>query len=359
MASVRIHCYGCGAQTMVAESRMAEDLRYAGWSVTHGQTYCRACAAERGLTAGTEPQAPDAGDPTRPDVPQFGSSPLPAGCFDAPLNESRLARTLRLMRTALDVLRRDPRLLIFPSVAIVANLVIGAGALALAVAQAGGVGHAQHAIAVWSVVASFPATYVTIFCGVALACMLASHLDGYPMDVSAAWRAAAQRGAVILAWTLLVCTVGLLLRIIEQSLPRIVVVLIDVSWALLTVFAVPVLAYEQLGPIATFRRSGTLLRQRWGEQIGGAIGIGIASGLLTLPCIVAVVLGLLVGGAGGVLLVGLGAVALVVLSAAQVAVGQVFRVCLYRYAVGADAPGTGPFAAGDMERPFVRRRRLG
>jgi hypothetical protein len=253
------------------------------------------------------------------------------------------------------VLRRDPRLLIFPSVAILANLAIGAGALALGVAQAGGIAHDQHVIAAWSVIASFPATYVTIFCGVALACML----DGHPMDVSAAWRAAAQRGAVILAWTVLACTVGLLLRVIEQSLPRIVVVLIDVSWALLTVFAIPVLAYEQLGPIATFRRSGALLRQRWGEQIGGAVGIGIASGLLALPCIVVIVLGLLVDGVAGLLLVGLGAVSLLVLSAAQVAVGQVFRVCLYRYAVGADASGAGPFAAGDMERPFVRRRRFG
>ena len=201
-------------------------------------------------------------------------------------------------------------------------------------AQAGGFAHDQHVIAAWSVIASFPATYVTIFCGVALACMLASHLDGHPMDVSAAWAAAAQRSAVILAWTILVCTVGLLLRLIEQSLPRFVVVLIDVSWALLTVFAIPVLAYEQLGPIATFRRSGALLRQRWGEQIGGAAGIGIASGLLMVPCALLIGFGLFVGGVGGALLIGLGAISLLVLSAAQVAVEQVFRICLYRYAVG-------------------------
>ncbi len=336
---------------------MAEDLRYAGWTVSRGQTYCRACAAQRGLSASPAAEPAPEGDLAPAGVPELGASPFVMDGFDAPRNESRLARTLRLMRTALEVLRRDPRLLIFPSVALVANLLIGAGALALGVAQAHGFADSQHAVVVWSVIASFPATYVTIFCGVALACMLASHLDGHPMDVTAAWAAAAQRSAVILAWTILVCTVGLLLRLVEQSLPRFVVVLIDVSWALLTVFAIPVLAYEQLGPIATFRRSGALLRQRWGEQIGGAAGIGIASGLLMVPCALLIGFGLFVGGVGGALLIGLGAISLLVLSAAQVAVEQVFRICLYRYAVGADAPGAGPFAPGDMERPFARRRR--
>ena len=262
------------------------------------------------------------------------------------------------MRTALDVLRRDPRLMIFPIAAIVANVVIAGLAFALAAAQAHGLEHAQQTFAVWSVVASFPATYATIFCGVALACMLASHFDGVPMSVSGAFRAAAQRAAVIAAWTILVCTVGTLLRLLEQSLPRILVAVIDLSWALLTIFAVPLLAYEQLGPIATFRRSGHLLRERWPEQIGGAAGIGIAGGLLMLPCLLVIGLGFAAGGVAGLMLIALGAVSLFVLFAAQAAVEQVFRICLYRYAVGADAAGTGPFAAADLERPFVRRRRL-
>jgi len=356
MAHVQIHCYDCGARTTVDDSRMAEDLRYAGWSVSRGETYCRNCAAQRGLEAAPAATPVSGSDEVGASVNRFDRAPLIEPAWGASVTESRLARTLRLMRTAVSLLRRDPRLLVFPLVAIVANLVIGGAAFGLAVAQSHGLAQSQHAIAVWSIIASFPATYATIFCGVALACMLASDLDGVPMDVSAAWGAAVQRSAVILAWTVVLCTVGTLLRLLEQFLPRFIVLLIDLTWALLTIFAVPVLAYEQLGPIATFRRSRGLLRQRWPEQIAGAAGIGIGSAVLAVPCIVAIGLGLAAGGVGGALFVGLGALSLLALLAAQAAVEHVFRICLYRYAVGADAPGA-TFAAADLTSPFVRRRR--
>jgi len=354
MAHVQIHCYGCGATTMVAESHMAEDLRYAGWSVAHGETHCRTCAAARGDDAESADDASPAGEAE--DL-ALGTSPRFELDAYVPIGESRLARTLRLMRTALLVLRRDPRLLVFPAVAIVVNLVIGSVSVALAAAQSHGLAHAQQALFVWSLVASFPATYTTIFCGVALACMLASHFDGTPMSLSGAWRAALQRAAVIAAWTLLVCTVGILLRLLEQSLPRFVVVIIDLSWALLTIFAIPVLAYEQLGPIATFQRSRGLLRERWPEQIAGAAGLGVGSVLLSLPLLALLVVGLLAGGAGGMALVVAAALSLMVLFAVQTAAEQVFRICLYRFAVDADGPGRSPFAAGDLQRPFARRRR--
>jgi hypothetical protein len=356
MPRVQIHCYGCDARVPVGDDRMEADLREAGWTVSHGETYCHMCAAQRGLEH-VNAAEPESGEEPAPTV----TSPAPslAPEYSIPIGESRLSRTLRLMRTSFSLLRRDPRLLLFPTVALVANIAIGGIALALAVGRAQGAANTRNALFIWGLVASFPATYVTIFCGVALAFMLGSHLDGKPMETSAAWKAAANRAAVIGAWTILVCTIGAVLRIAEQRLPRFLVAIIDLSFALLTVFAIPILAYEELGPIDTFNRSRTLLRNRWPEQIAGAIGIGIVGGVLLIPCVAAIVIGLIAGGTLGVLLIAVGVLSMFVLITAQTAAEQVFRVCLYRYAIGQGTAGPIPFATADLQRPFGRRRRRG
>ena len=55
-----------------------------------------------------------------------------------------------------------------------------------------------------------------------------------------------------------------------------------VAWGLVTFLVVPVIALEGLGPWQALKRSGSLFRQRWGEQITGnlAIGIGILYALV-------------------------------------------------------------------------------
>jgi hypothetical protein len=47
MSRVQIHCYGCDATVPVAADKSAEDLSHAGWSLVHGETYCRICAPAR------------------------------------------------------------------------------------------------------------------------------------------------------------------------------------------------------------------------------------------------------------------------------------------------------------------------
>lgn len=343
MAYVQIHCYGCPATVAVADSRMAADLEVAGWAVSRGETYCRRCAAARGL-----------GDEARVPLPPLVSAARPAA------HEGRVARSWRLLGVAARVLGRYPGLMTFPLVAIVANLLIGGVAYGVAASASGGVvsagqvGHMGHALTIAALVAGYPAACTTIFCGVALAVMLGAQLDGEPVTVADAWRGAWARLPLIAAWALVSCTLGALLRTIERSVPRFVIAIIDISWGLLTLFAVPVLAYERLGPFATLNRSSALMRARWGEQISGTVGIGIATGLLSVPCGLTLLIGFFVPGAAGVACVVLGGGGLLAVAAGSAALEQVFRVCVYRYAAGHDSAGALPFADDDLERPFKR-----
>jgi hypothetical protein len=276
--------------------------------------------------------------------------------------ESRRKRARRLGRQSWQVLRDDRRLLVFPIVSALANLLIGA----IVWGAAFGIVHQSHqyrtVFIVGGIIASFPATFVSYYSGVALATVLARKLDGTPVTAADGWKAARERIGIIAAWTVLVCTVGAILRLLEEYLPaagRIAVWLLDASWALATMFAVPVLAYEGLGPRATLSRSVEIFKDRWGEQVAGVLLIGFGTAFLAIPAVILIVAGFAAGGALGIVLVAVGGAALLAVAAYSTALNQVYRVFLYRSVVKDPAEpsaATSPFSAEDLASPFRPRR---
>jgi Family of unknown function (DUF6159) len=350
---------------------MSRGLQVAGWALDHGQTFCPGCARERNLSAiegespvvddviGGVPAAGGGGEPA------LGGEGAPAAVrvlepfpVSAALREPRSRRTSRLLRASFSVLREDPQLLVFPAVAMALTLVLGALSFALSVSHGGSLRNAKDVIFFASLVAAYPITFVSLYCGVALAAVLAGRLDGRPLTARDGWLAARERIGIIAAWTLMVCTVGAALRLIERYVPlgaKILVAIVDLSWTLATMFAVPVLAYENLGPTEVLRRSSRIFKQRWGMQLAGTVGISVASVFMYVPFIVLLFIGVASAGATGVLLTILGGAGLFAAIAAQTAMDQIFRVFVYRNAVGLDTTA-GPFSQSDLQAPFARRR---
>lgn len=268
--------------------------------------------------------------------------------------ESRRQRAGRLLRISWSVVREDRRLLVFPVVSAAVSLLVGVGSFGVARAVSGGDHATRRVVLIAGIVASYPATFAALFCGVALAAVLARRLDGEDARPADGWRVARERIGVIAAWTLVTCTVGALLRLLEERLPlggRIAAWLFGLSWSLATLLAVPVLAYEGLGPRATLRRSTELFRRRWAEQTLGTAGIGAAFAFAAVPCVMLLMAGAMTTGPAGPILFALGGGGLLVLLAVQTAMDQVFRVFVYRSALGLDAGG-GPFPAEDLTQPF-------
>jgi hypothetical protein len=277
-----------------------------------------------------------------------------------PSNETRWQRANRLGRASADVLHSDRRLLFFPAFSALVNVLIGGLSFALADGLVGSRGHSRTLILVGGLIASYPATFIGIFAGVALATMLHRKLDGEPVSVHEGWLVARERSGIILGWTTLVCTVGAVLRVAEEYVPlggRIAALLLDLSWSLATLFAVPVIAYEDLSPGATLRRSAQLFRERWGEQTAGIVAIGLANGLLAVPGVILIGVGLAHGDAGGVLLVACGGALVLAVQAYTISLGQVYRVYLYRSTLDPAQNLPGPFLPADLAEPFPPRKR--
>lgn len=95
----------------------------------------------------------------------------------------------------------------------------------------------------------------------------------------------------LLQWSLVAGVVGALIRVLEDTLAGIarwMLALIGVSWSVASILALPVLLREptQASPVAILRHSGSLIRQRWGEGLGGMLSfrllasVVLAGGLL-------------------------------------------------------------------------------
>jgi hypothetical protein len=365
MSLVRIHCWSCARSIEVEQEEPNAGLAASGWALSKGETYCPQCAAERGLSVtratpanadGSEaPEAPAAEAGGDPALEQFPDSPYASG-------EGRFARSIRMMSASWRVLRENPGLMAFPVISVVLSLLVGVFCFSTFGSWATHGGHAvngaRDGLLLPSLIAAYPLTFISIYSSVALAEVLAGRLDGKQTTTAEGLSAANSRIGLIAAWSLLACTVGLALRALEQRLPlagRIAAWLFGLAWSLATIFAVPILAYEGLGPFETVKRSAQIFKRRWGAQVGGSIGIGAASAVVAIPLVLLLFVGIALPGGGGAAIVVLAGGALFALGAAVSAMEQIYRVFVYRSAVGMDTSG-GPFSQEDLRAPFSKRR---
>jgi hypothetical protein len=277
----------------------------------------------------------------------------------------RISRGWALAKRSWQVLRADRSLIWFPIISALASL--GAAALIFGPAVAVySVEKTEVVLIAAGIIGAYVLTFVAVFFNTALAAAAAQSLAGHDTSLSDGLVVARGRLSVILQWALVQGTIGLLLQALEglaqDSLPgRIIAGLVNFAWTAATFFVIPIIAFEGIGPRDTFRRSVSVLRQRWGEGVVGTVSIsGVVMLVVLLPA-------LAVGGLGYSMLdtaegfgVGLIVVAAAILLAGMVVAGtlnSIFRVALYQYATQQQAPAG--FDAAALEQAFGPRRRRG
>jgi hypothetical protein len=286
-----------------------------------------------------------------------------------PLRMNRIGRGWALTKVTWAVLRSDRSLVLFP---------LTTGVCALAVATVFFGAGAGVGVAVNSVWAAVPFIVVGLylliaigqFCAVALAACVTSALDGGETTFSDGITAARGRLSIILRWAAVQLVVGALIAVLQALLregvgnlaSQIVGGLANMAWTVATFFVVPVIALEGLGPREAIKRSTSVIRERWGE---GVVGSGTIGGVIfflgILPGIALVALGIsLTGGSavGGGVMVALGVIVVVVAVLLQATLTAIFRVALYRFAIGGEFSGR--FSQEQLQGAFrPKRGRLG
>ena len=204
-----------------------------------------------------------------------------------------------------------------------------------------------------AVIGLFILAFVGIYFSVGLAAAADKIFRGEQATVGDGLAVARSNLGPIAGWAFFSTVVGVIISLIEESGPfgQIFGRVLDIGWALVTFLAVPVIAIEGTGPIETLKRSSSLFKSRWGQQITGNIAIGGAVLLLgVLPAAALIVLGVLLWsttGFGGAVLIIIGVAALAVALLIQKALSGIFGVALYRYA--AEGSALGGFTEQELE----------
>ncbi len=272
----------------------------------------------------------------------------------------RIKKGWQLTKKAWGVVRENPGLVKLPILGgvfalLAALLLMAPGAILIQASENNNAAYVGGGLLI--VVGGYLASFAVIYYNVALAAAADLAFRGQPADTKAGIAVARQRRSVIAQWAAVALIVSMIFNLIRDRggiAGQIAAGLGAAIWALITFLIAPVLAFEGLGPVAAIKRSSSMFRQKWGQQITGNIAIGAVTGIAMLVAIAVGAAGgyiLLTGNAaaaiagGGLLLLGI--VGLVVAGVVSGAVRGVFGVALYRYIVEGEA--VGPFSVDELE----------
>jgi hypothetical protein len=214
------------------------------------------------------------------------------------------------------------------------------------------------------VIGVYALSVVGFYFSVGLAACADMIFRGQEATVADGLAVARERFAQICGWAAVSTAISAVMGALENQGGiggQIAARLVGMAWSLVTFLAVPVIAIEGTGPVETIKRSASMFRARWGQQITGNIAIGGAVFLLgVLPAVALILLGVAVWSSAsflGALLVVIGAIALAIALLVSKALSGIFGVALYRYAL--DGQAYGPFTQEDLESAVRTKGRRG
>lgn len=263
------------------------------------------------------------------------------------------------------LLRSDGSLIIFPflsgisTLALIAILwgpALGFGVVDITTTESGDSLNAAGWVLIG--ISTYLATVVAVFFNVALAGCVARSLEGEDTKVSQGIAIARSRLGNILAWALIATVVSMIIRAIQERagfLGAIIGAIGGVAWNLATLFVIPVLALEGLGPIAALKSSAQTFKARWGEGLTGNALIGLLTAAGVVVAFAMIVVGIIAFPAPALIAwAAFWIVAVMVFAAVMAAFNQVFNTALYIYS--RDGKTSGPFTEAEFQAAFRAKK---
>ncbi|MDB5197729.1 MAG: hypothetical protein JWP88_2100 [Flaviaesturariibacter sp.] len=198
---------------------------------------------------------------------------------------TRLSNGWTIAMNSFKVLRANKQLIVFPILSGV-SLVLVMGSFVTAILAGAGweidaVNDGNTVLNYLMLFGFYLVNYFIItFFNMALVHCTHLYFTGEEVSVQKGLQFSASRLRVILSWALFAATVGTILKVLQENLGwigKIITGLMGIVWSVATFFVVPVIAYEDLGPIDAFKRSAQLMKEKWGESLGSRLGFGVVN----------------------------------------------------------------------------------
>ena len=288
----------------------------------------------------------------------------------------KIRRSWALVKASWAVLKADKELALFPvvsailvaiAIAIIAGgftIVTGDGAREIADRFDD---NSNRNWTIGDIVTLFIIYFVTVliatFFNAALIGATLKRLRGGDPTFRDGLKVASGRLGSIVGYAAIAATVGVVIQLIRSrsnALGDIAGGVLNVAWGVATFLVVPVLVAEDVGPADAIRRSGSLLKKTWGEQIAGNVSLGLISFVAMLVVgLVGALLIWLAAATGSTIAVG-GAVTLLIIAIAVIAVifsalNAIYKAAVYEYA--ADGIAASAFGQDALSNAFVAKQK--
>jgi len=261
----------------------------------------------------------------------------------------------KLLRASLGLFRQNRKMIWLPVLSGVASAVAFlaiSGVVALPLWR-------TYGPSPWAVLYLFPgmmaSTFVGVYFNVALVFAANEQIEGRTITVRQSLVMAWSRRRVVFSWALLSAVIGLVVQLVESRLGvfgRLFGILGGLAWAVATFLVVPVIAFEDVGPVEALRQSSHLIRTTFGTIARGALRFGLLFLGWILLATAVIVVGVVVALSGtpllGVPIAVLGVIGFFVVNMYLLAARMYMRTILYRFATHRSLPDLGL----DLSRTF-------
>ncbi|WP_052523457.1 DUF6159 family protein [Mycobacteroides abscessus] len=268
---------------------------------------------------------------------------------------STLSTSWQIFKTSAKVLSSRKELAVFPLLSGITSLLVLVGMVTLGVLLLPATTGDSIPPLFYPVFAIgyFIVMYVATFWQAALISQANIALEGGDPSVAAGISAAAQRGGRLLPWVLITGVVSWIISAVEERVPFIGRFL-DVAWRVVSFQVLPTLVLENLGAIDAVKKTKETLKNAWGHNVVGIVGLNFFTALLSLPGIGLIYLGVAANMAAvtGVFVL-FGVLWILVASIVGAALTGIFQTALYRFTVDGHVPG--PFAGLDLRQALKTR----
>jgi hypothetical protein len=202
---------------------------------------------------------------------------------------SKLENSWTLIKASATVLNKNKKLIILPAVSGLLVILLSVVFFIPSLLR-GEIKEPGHLFSSIYSVLYFMAYYfcsysIVIFFNSVLITAALSHLKGEEISLGECFSSSLGKLGIILGYALIATTVGLILQWISDKaglLGKIFTFLASMAWNIITFLVVPVLVAENIGPIDAIKRSAALLKETWGENIIGNMGLSFLFGVIVI-----------------------------------------------------------------------------
>jgi hypothetical protein len=215
----------------------------------------------------------------------------------------RISNGWKLAMSSFKILKANQQLIIFPILSAISLVLVIGSFFTFLLADAGWDMdnlEAYSRTAYYAVVFLFYVVnyFIVVFFNMALIHCTRLYLQGEEVTIKKGLQFSVSRIGAIFSWALVAATVGLILKAIQENsgiLGKIITGIIGVVWSVATFFVVPVIAYENVGPIDAVKRSTQMMKEKWGESLTAGFSFGLIHFLgILIICVPLFFLGMLI-----------------------------------------------------------------